>query len=159
MQIEWSTEMERSAESSPNAIFTGTTGCPLLSAKATSITSCHGGQWRWRAGTKEIERERNALYIGCFELRPTRTCIFMRGHLSVEVKSLQQGWHFHCFTMAYAHTYPEISCTNIYTNAAFKPYLWLEAVCLGSCATFELQEAAINGESRRKSEQYCVTVW
>lgn len=158
MQIEWSAEMERSAESSPNAIFTDTTGCPLLSAKATSITSCHGGQWRWRAGTKEIERERNTLYIGCFELRLTRTCIFMRGHLSVEV-NLCNRIDISSFTMAYAHTYPEISCTNIYTHAAFKPYLWLETVCLGSCATFGLWEAAINGESRRKSERYCVTVW
>lgn len=59
--MERSVEMEQSAESSPNAIFTGTTGYPLLSTKATSITSCHGGNED--GGQRQKEREKNALYI------------------------------------------------------------------------------------------------
>lgn len=101
------------AESSPNAIFTGT-GCPLLSTKATSITSCHGGQWRWRADTK-TEREKRFVYL-MFQAVSEENMHFYEGsHIEVSLHNRTQ-WQ-------YAHSCPEIPCKNIYTNAA----LWLEA--------------------------------
>ncbi len=96
-----SSEMEQSAESSPKCYFTGTTGCPLLSTKATSITSCHGGAMKMEAETK---REREKRFVSWCLSRShvlQREMHFHEGsHVEVNLHTGQQ-WH-------YAHSYPEI---------------------------------------------------
>lgn len=152
MQMEPSAEMERSAESSPNAIFTGTTGCPLLSAKATSITSCHGGQWRWRAGTKEMEREERFV-DWMFKAASDLTCSFMRGYLSVEV-NLCTGLTFPplhngtCSCLSWNVMHKHLHKCSFQTISMTR-----SRACLWSCAIFGLREAAINGEKHRKTER------